>query len=388
MSGRVLVAGVGLTRVGRHYGKGLLDLAAEAAFKALEEAGLDRPGAIVVGNMMSSSLQYQDNLGAYIAGGLGFRGTPAFKVEAACGSGGAALHAGYALVRSGAYSSVLVLGVEKMTDYPTAVVTRALAQAADAEYELYYGATFVGLNALMMRYYMEHHGVSRDEMSRWPVLMHRNAVLNPYAQLRREITLEDVARSQVVADPIRLLDSSPIGDGAAAVLLVAEELAEALPEKPVVEVAASALATDTVELSNRLELDRIPAAGAAAREAYNRAGIEPGDVDVAEIHDAFTVNAMILLEELGLAPRGGAARLLAEGRFAPGDRPTVNPSGGLKARGHPVGATGVYQAAEITMQLRGDFPGARAPAGSETGIAVNMGGDGSTVTVTVFRRAR
>ena len=382
---RVYVAGVGLTKVDRHYDKGLLDLAAEAAFKAIDEAGVE-PKAVVVTSMLASRLQEQDNLGAYIASGLGLRYRPAVHVEAACGSGGAGIYMGYSLVRSGLADAVLVVGVEKMTDYPTAIVTSALAQAADAEYELYYGATFTGLNALMMRYYMEKYGVTRDEMSEWPVMMHENALSNPYAQIRRKITREDVARSQVIADPIRLLDSSPIGDGAAAVLLVSEELAAKLPEKPPVYIAGVGLAVDTVELSNREDLDRMPAAARAAEQAYRMAGIEPRQVDVMEIHDAFTINAIILLEELGFAERGKAAKLVAQGRFHPGDKPTANPSGGLKARGHPVGATGVYQVAEVTMQLRGDFPGVKVE-GAEVGLAVNVGGDGSSISATVLRRA-
>ena len=382
---RVYVAGVGMTRVGRLFDKGILDLAAEASWKAIDEAGGVLPEAVVVGNMMSSSLQSQDNLGAYVAAGIGLRGRPAFKVEAACGSGGAAVYTGVSLVASGLADSVLVVGVEKMTDFPTAVVTEALAQAADSEYELFYGATFVGLNALMMRYYMEKYGVSRDEMSAWPVLMHRNGAINPYAQVRREITVEDVARSQVVADPIRLLDSSPIGDGAAAVLLVSEEAAKTLPEKPSVAITGAGMSVDTVEITNREGLDTIPAAREAAERALRTAGLSPRDLDVVEIHDAFTVNAVILLEELGLAPRGRAARLVVEGRFHPGDRPTANPSGGLKSRGHPVGATGVYQVAEVAMQLRGDFPGVRVE-GAEKGLTLNMGGDGSTVAVHVLTR--
>ena len=382
---RVYVAGVGMTRIGRHYEKGLLDLAAEAAWRAIDEAGGVVPDAVVVGNMMSSSLQSQDSLGAYIAAGIGLKGRPAFKVEAACGSGGAAVYTGVSLVASGMADSVLVIGVEKMTDFPTAVVTEALAQAADAEYELFYGATFVGLNAMLMRLYMEKYGVSRDEMSAWPVLMHRNGAVNPYAQVRREITVEDVARSQVVADPIRLLDSSPIGDGAAAVLLVSEELAERLPEKPVVAITGAGMSVDTVELSNRESLDEIRAAKEAAEKALGMAGLEPSSLDVVEIHDAFTINAYLLLEALRLAPKGEAARLVAQGRFHPGDKPTANPSGGLKSRGHPVGATGVYQVAEVAMQLRGDFPGVKVPD-AEHGLALNMGGDGSTVTVHVLTR--
>jgi len=384
MARRVYVAGAAMTRVGRLYEKGLLDLAAEAGFKALEEAGVDGADAIVVGNMLSSSLQHQDNLGAYIAAGMGFKGRPSIRVEAACGSGGAAVYTGYALVRSGLYESVLVIGVEKMTDHPTSVVAEALAQAADAEYELYYGATFVGLNALIMRYYMEKYEVTRDEMSAWPVLMHENALSNPFAQIKRRIRVEDVAASQIVADPIRLLDSSPVGDGAAAVLLVSEEYARKLAWKPAVEITAAASATDTIDVASRENLDRLPAARIAASRAYRLAKIEPKDIDVAEVHDAFTINGLILLEELGLAARGSAAKLLNEGRFKPGDKPTVNPSGGLKARGHPVGATGVYQVAEVTMQLYGNYPGTRVP-GAEIGLTLNMGGVGSSVTVHVLK---
>ncbi|ABM81350.1 thiolase domain-containing protein [Hyperthermus butylicus] len=382
---RVYVAGVGMTKIDRHYDKGILDLAAEAAFRAIDDAGI-KPDAVIVTSMLASKLQEQDNLGAYVAAGLGLRYRPALHVEAACGSGGAGVYTGFALIRSGLVDSVLVVGVEKMTDYPTAIVTAGLAQAADAEYELYYGATFTGLNALMMRYYMEKYGVTRDEMSEWPVMMHENALSNPYAQIRRRITREDVARSQVIADPIRLLDSSPIGDGAAAVLLVSEDAAKRLPEKPIVEIAGAGLAVDTVELSNREILDGMPAARKAAEQAYRMAGVEPSKIDVMEIHDAFTINAILLLEELGFAEKGRAAKLVAEGRFHPGDRPTANPSGGLKARGHPVGATGVYQVAEVTMQLRGDFPGVKVD-GAEVGLAVNVGGDGSTVSALVLRRA-
>ncbi len=381
---RVYVAGVGMTKIGRHFDKGFLDLAAESAFKAIDDAGGIEPEAIVVTNMMSSRLNEQDSLGAYIAAGLGLRHRPAFKVEAACGSGGAGVFNAYTMVRSGLFDAVLVVGVEKMTDYPTSTVTSALAQAADAEYELYYGASFTGLNALMMRYYMEKYNVSRDEMSEWPVMMHSNAVSNPYAQFHRKITKEDVAKSQVVADPIRLLDSSPIGDGSAAVLLVSEELAKKLPNKPEVYIAGAWMAVDTVELTNRDSLDRIPAARVAAEKAYKMAGLEPKDIDVVEIHDAFTINGVMLLEELGFAPYGQAAKLLNEGRFHPGDKPTANPSGGLKARGHPVGTTGVYQVAEVAMQLRGDFPGLRVD-GAETGLTTNMGGDGSSLSVHILR---
>ncbi len=384
MPARVYVVGAGMTKVGRHFDKGLVELAAEAYDAAVEDAGIE-PAGIVVANMMAGSLQGQDSLGALIASSLGLRYRPALHVEAACGSGGAAVYTAYSLVASGLLPSVVVIGVEKMTDYPTAIVTEALAQAADADYEVFYGASFAALNALMMRLYMRRYGVSRDEMSEWPVMMHENALSNPYAQLHKRITRRMVAESQVVADPIRLLDSSPIGDGAAAVILASEEEAVRSKWGATVEVAGVGLAVDTVELSNREALDEVPALGEAARRAYSMAGLGPGDIDVAEIHDAFTITAMLSIEALGFAGKGEAAKQLARGRFHPGDKPTLNPSGGLKARGHPVGATGVYQVAELTMQLRGDYPGLRVED-ARNALASNIGGDGSTTTVIILRR--
>ena len=381
---RVYVVGVGMTSIGRHYRRGMRDLFAEAALQAIDDARGEKPQALVVGNMLSSSMGEQDSLGALLADSVGLRGIPAFKVEAACGSGGAAFFAGYNLVASGMFDVVLVAGVEKMTEHVTSTVTRALAQAADAEYELFYGASFTGLNALLMRYYMEKHGVSREEMAAWPVLMHENASQNPFAQLRFKITVEQVLNAMVVADPITLLDSSPMGDGAAAVVIASEEVARKLSDTPV-QVAGLGLATDSVDLSTRLELDGLAAARLAAEKAYRMAGIEARDVDVVEVHDAFTITGVLSVEALGFAGKGEAARLVAEGRFRPGDRPEVNLSGGLKARGHPVGATGVYQVAEIAMQLRGDFPGVKA-RDAEIGVAENIGGHGATISVVVLRR--
>ncbi|MET1128792.1 MAG: acetyl-CoA acetyltransferase [Thermoproteota archaeon] len=381
---RVYVAGVGLTRVGRHFDKGLLELAAEAAFKAIDEVQL-KPEAVIVANMLSSTLQEQDNLGSYIAGGLGLSGTQAFKVEAGDGSGGAALLAAYSLIASGTVSSVLVVGVEKMTDYPTSTVYKASSQVLDAEYELYYGATMASLHAMMMRRYMEKYEVPRDLVSEWPVLMHENGAQNPFAQIRRRISKDDVARSQIISDPITLMDSSPLGDGAAALLLVSDDEASRVQSKPPVELVGVVSASDNVEFTARSELASIPAAREAAKKLQERFGVKAGEVDVVELHDSYTIAGLLLLEELGIADRGTAPRLLSEGRFRAGDRPAINLSGGLKSRGHPLGATGVYQAAEVVMQLRGDFPGLRQE-GAETGIAVSMSGVGAFVSVALFRR--
>jgi len=381
---KVFIVGVGMTRIGRRFDKSIADLVAEASFNAIDDARGEKPQAVVVGNMMASSLYQQDNLAALVTESIGARGLGGFHVEAACGSGGHAVVAGYSLVASGLYDIVLVVGVEKMCDYPTAKVNAALAQAADAEHEVVYGVSFAALNALVMRLYMSTYGASREALALWPVRMHEYASQNPYAQLRFRITVEDVLRSPIIADPIRLLDASPIGDGAAALILASEDVAKKLSDTPI-EICGVGLSNDALDLSSRRDLLDPLSIRLAAERAYRMARIEPKDVDVAEIHDAFTITAMLSIEGLGFSERGQAWRDVEDGRFAAGDKPSINLSGGLKARGHPVGATGVYQVAEIAMQLRGDFPGTKA--GSPTiGLALNFGGVATSSSVIVLRR--
>ncbi len=380
---KVYVVGVGFTKIGRFFDKGLRELFAEASLKALEDIGNEKVEALVVGNMMSSSLSEQDNLGAVLADYAGLGGIPAFKVEAACGSGGVAVYTGFSLIASGLFDVVMVSGVEKETEYPTRIVSKGLAQASDAEYEMFYGISFTGLNALVMRMYMEKYGVSRDEMSIWPVLMHKNASKNPYAQLPFEVTIEQVKNSMMIADPIRLLDSSPIGDGAAAIILASEKFARKLSDTPV-EVAGVGMATDHIYIAYREDLLKLKATIEASKKAFSMAKVMPSQIDIVEEHDAFTVLGFINLEDLGFSERGKTPKEMLQGRFHPGDKPTVNPSGGLKARGHPVGATGVYQVAEVTMQLRGDYPGIKVQG--EIGLAHSIGGLGTTVTVIILKR--
>ena len=379
---KVYIVSVGMTKVGKFYDRSIRDLAAEAVFKALDEAGNEKPDAIVVGNMLSS-LAEQENLASLIADHTGMRGISGFKVEGACGSGGTAFLAGYSLVASGIFKKVLVVGIEKLSERPTPATSRGLAWAADADYELVYGISFVGLNALVMRYYMNKYNVSREEMAAWPVLMHENALHNPYAQLRKRITIDDVLKSPIIADPVRLYDASPLSDGAAAVMLASEDIARKLSDTPI-QVAGVGNALDSTDLTSRYELDRLLASRLSAERAFKMAGVTSKDIDVAEIHDAYGVTAAISLEELGFAPRGKGAKLVYEGRFRVGDKPAVNPSGGLKARGHPVGATGIYQVVEVAMQLRGDFPGIKADG--EIGLTQNFGGVGSNATTIILKR--
>jgi len=389
---KVFIVGAGMTKIGRFFEKNARSLFAEALWKAIEDAGGLKPGAIVVGNMTSSVLMEQDNLGPLLADHAGFRGLPAFKVEAACGSGGAAVYTGFALVKSGLVDVVAVGGVEKLTEGVTSEVTKALAQAADAQYELIYGTTFTGLNALVMRYYMEKFKYAREDFAYWPLRMHEYASYNPYAQLPRKTTLESILNSPIIADPIRLFDASPIGDGAAVVLLVrgeerARKIASETGRDVLVELSSVALATDSVDIASRKDLLTMESTVFAAREAVNRADISLRQVDYAEVHDAFSITGYLALEDIGFAPKGEAPKLWKEGRFGKGDKPEVNFSGGLKARGHPVGATGVYQVAESYMQIRGDFPGFKASS-PDIALTHNIGGVATVTAVSILKRVK
>jgi len=389
---RVFIVGVGLTKIGRFFEKHAKELFAEALWRAIDDAGGLKPRAIVVGNMTSSVLMGQDSLGALVADYAGLRGIPAFKVEAACGSGGAALYAAYALVKSGVVDVVVAGGVEKLTEANTEYVTRALAQAADADFEVFYGATFTGLNAMVARLYKSLFGYSDEDLSYWPLKMHEYASFNPYAQLPRKTTMKEILESPLIADPIRLYHAAPIGDGAAVLILVrgedkAREVAKATGRDVLVELSSVSMATDSVDLASRNDLLTMESTVVATRDALQRAGVEQRNIDYVELHDAFHVTGFVALEDLGFAPKGMGAKLFKEGKFQRGDKPEVNFSGGLKARGHPVGATGIYQAAEAVMQLRGDFPGYKASS-PETALTHNIGGISTIAVVSVFKRVR
>ncbi len=387
---RVFIAGAGATPIGEHWERSLRDLMAEAALRAIQDSGLDKKSieAVYIGNMSSGSLQGQEHLGALLATWIGIPGVAAAKVEAACASGGAAFHQAFLAVASGLYDRVLVVGVEKMTDAVTADVTSALIMADDQEYVAFTGASFVGLNALVYRAYMSEFGAKQEDIALFAVHDHKYAVNNELAQFRREITLDDVLKSPLVADPIRLLECAPIGDGAAALVLCSEEAVKSSRRNDtLVEVAASTVATDVLSLHDRETLTTLRATVKAAERAYRMAKIEPEDVDVLEVHDAFTILGVIHVEDLGFAKKGEGWRLLKEGELEIGGKIPTNTLGGLKARGHPVGATGVYQIYDVVKQLWGEA-GANQVEGAEIGLAQNVGGVGGTVVVTILRRVR
>lgn len=378
----VAILGIGQTIIDEQWERSLRDLAVEAARCALQDAGRASVGGVFAGNMMSGSLNSQANLGPLVADWTGLRGGDAVKVEAACASGAAAFRSGLMAVASGELDSALVVGVEKMTDRTPHEVTAELATAADADYEVDMGVSFVGLNALVMRRYMHEYGWKHADFAPFAINAHANAVHNPYARLRFRISLEDFEKSAMIATPISLLDASPTGDGAAALYLVP---AESLASGSRVVVAGSASATDTIGLHDRSEPLFLAAAFQSARDAYRQAGVGPQDIDFFELHDAFTIMSALSLEASGFAERGQGVQLGLDGEIHLDGRIPVCTRGGLKARGHPVGATGVYQLVEVAQQLRGECGETQIP-GAQIGMAQNIGGSGATIVTHILKR--
>jgi acetyl-CoA C-acetyltransferase len=381
----VAVIGVGMNRWGELWERSLRDIWTEAALEAVDDAGVDHVDAMYVGCMSSGLFVGQEHLGALLADQLGMGPIPGTRVESACASGGLALRQAWIGVASGLHDVVLATGVEKMTDVDGGAATDALATAADQEYESYHGVTFPGLYAMMARAHMHQHGTTRRQLSAVAVKNHRHGSKNPLAQFPQPVTAEQVEESVLVADPLRILDCSPITDGAAAVVLVPLERARARTKKPLVRIAASAHATDAIALHERGDLAWLASTERAARQAYAQAGIGPDDVSFCEVHDCFTIAEIMVIEALGLAPRGCGGSGAESGATAIGGKVPVNPSGGLKSKGHPVGATGIAQVREAVLQLRGEA-GERQVEGARWGLTQNMGGTGASTVVHVFER--
>jgi acetyl-CoA C-acetyltransferase len=377
----VAIIGIGQTKIDEQWEKSLRQIAVEAILAALKDAGRASAEGMYVGNMMSGILNDQNNLGPLISDWSGLK-VPAVKVDAACGSGGAALRSGLMAIASGELESALVVGVEKMTDRHPHEVTAALATAADADYEVEMGVSFVGLNALIMRRYMFEYGWKHGDFAPFAINAHANAMHNPYARLHHKITLEDFEKSTMIATPVNLLDASPIGDGAAALYIVP---ADSLFAGPRILIAGSASATDTIALHDRSDPLFLTAAYKSAQAAYQQAGVTPDDIDIFELHDAFTIMSALSLEACGFAERGQGPRLGLDGKISPSGSIPVMTRGGLKARGHPVGATGVYQVVEVVQQLRGEC-GETQVAEARIGMAQNIGGSGATIITHILKK--
>ncbi len=378
----VAILGIGQTKVDEHWDKSLRELGGEAAFLAMQDAGVDRVDALYVGNMLSSMVSGQNQLGTFLSDWVGLWKEESVKIEAACGSGAAAFRSALMAVASGDVESALVVGVEKMTDKAGRDVTAALATAADADYEVEQGVSFVGINALVMRRYMHEFGWKHEDFAPFSINAHANALHNSYARLHEKVTVDKFEKSSMVATPINLLDASPVGDGAAAVVIVP---AERVIRQPKIVVAASAAATDSIAIHSRKEPLFLNAAYQSSKQAYAMAGITPDDVDVFELHDAFSIMAALSLEATGFAERGQGVRLGLENQIGIRGRIPVCTRGGLKARGHPVGATGMYQIVEVAQQLR-DECGATQVDGASIGMAQNIGGSGATILTHILRR--
>ena len=379
----VAIVAAGMTRFGELWGASLRDLFVEAAQQALTAGGADHLDAIYVGNMSAGQFVGQEHLGPLMADHLGMAGVPAMRVESACASGGMALRTAFLEVACGASNLVLAAGVEKMTD--SADVTEVLATASDQETEVYHGATFPALYALIARAHMAAHGTTEEDLAWVSVKNHRHGALNERAQFRRELTTDQVLGSALVSEPLRLLHCSPVSDGAAAVLLCPLDQASKYTERPVV-IRGAAMATASMALTDRRDMAFLDSVAAAGARAYEMAGIGPEQVNVAEVHDCFSIAEICCIEALGFAAPGEGRHCARTGETALGGRIPVNTSGGLKSKGHPVGATGVAQAVELFEQLT-EASGDRQVTGAEFGLAQNMGGSGASSVVHIFQAA-
>ncbi len=373
----VFIAGIGLTPVGEHWEVSLRELALEAVEAAHRDAPGIKPEALFVGNMLAGELSHQAHLGALIADFAGMRGIEAVSVEAAGASGGAALRQAVLAVGSGMVETALVVGVEKMTDNVGAGTTAATATAADSDWESAQGVTPTALAALLMRRYMHTHRVALKDFAGFSVNAHVNAKTNPNAMFHNTLTPEAYVKAGMVSEPVNLFDSAPDADGAAALIVTAA------PAR--VRVTASAMATDTLAVHDRPDLLAFEAARLSAVRAYELAGVGPDEMDLLELHDAFSVFAAVSLEAAGFAERGQGWRL-AEAETALTGRIPISTFGGLKARGNPGGATGVYQVAEVVLQLRGEA-GPNQVKDARRGMAQSLGGAGATAVTHIFEKA-
>ncbi len=377
----VVVIGAGMTKFGELWGKSIKDLFVEAATKAIENAGVDHIDSMYAGAMSSGLFIGQEHLGAVMADYLGVNPIPATHVESACASGGVAFRQAFLEVASGVSDIVLAGGVEKMTD--GADVTDVLATAADQEYEVFHGITFPGLYAMIAQAHMHQYGTTREQLAAVAVKNHRNGAKNPNAQFRNEVTAEQVMNSTMVSDPLRLLDCSPVSDGAAAVIVATMDVAKKL-NKNLIRVLASSQASDTIALHGRKSLTTLNSVVKAAEKAYKMADKKPTDMNVVEVHDCFTIAEIVATEDLGLFEKGKGGEAAANGwtsiecKMIP-----VNTSGGLKSKGHPVGATGIAQVIELYEQLNGAC-GARQVPNAHVGMAQNMGGSGASCVVHIL----
>jgi len=381
------IVSAGVTKFGVREGVYSRELFAEAAQEAFQACPNLSPKKDIDGlfvGQMSESYEHQAHVAPMIADWVDLLPIPAVRTEAACASSSVALRCALLAIKSRMHDVVLVGGVEKMTNLPTADSTEYLAMASDFPFEQWHGISFPGIFAMMATAHMAKYGTTQEQLARVAVKNHENGTLNPKAHFQKRITIDDVLSSRTVAWPLRLYDCSPISDGASCVLLAAPKLAKKFTDTPV-HIIGSGQAQDTLGLFERDDLTTMSVTKLAAKNAYEMAGIRTKQIDVAEVHDCFTIAEIIAYEALGLCKPGKGGKLIDEGVTGLGGKTPVNTSGGLKAKGHPVGATGTAQACEIYLQLTGQA-GKRQVKGAEIGLTQNVGGSASTGVVHVYRR--
>jgi acetyl-CoA C-acetyltransferase len=379
----VSIIGIGKTDVREHWETSIRHLAWYAIEAAMDDADTTEIDALFVGNMLAGPLSSQKHVGALVADFAGLRGIEAVTVEAADASGGAAVRQAVLAVKSGLLQTALVVGVEKMTDQTGSPVVSAMASSLDADYEAVHGQTLAGAGALLMRRYMYEFGVEVADFAGFSVNAHANGADNPLAMFQNRLKADRFAMAPLIADPVSLFDAAPAGDGAAALIITSSERAADMVPNPV-EIAGSALATDTIGLHDRRDIMHLAAAAESAQKAMQAAGVSPQDIDLFELHDSFTVMAALSLEASGFAARGEGWKLARDGEIGRNGRVPISTMGGLKARGNPMGATGVYQVVEIAQQLRG-LAGACQIPDARIGMAQNIGGSGATAVTHILR---
>jgi acetyl-CoA C-acetyltransferase len=381
----VVIAGIGQTEVGEHWEIGLRELAFAAIKEAVQDAGGLKPQSLFVGNMLAPNLSNQAHLGVLVADYAGLLGIEAVTIEAAGASGGAALRQGYLAVASGMVDVALVVGVEKFTDKLGSDVDAALATTGDADFEAVQGMTPTAQAALLMKRYMHEHAVPRDGFAGFALTAHANGAGNPCAMFRKAIKPETYARAEMVSDPINMFDMAPNADGAAAVVLTRRELLPAHLAQPLVKIAGSAASADTLAMHDRKDMLFFNTAQISADKALKQAGLILDDIDLFEYHDVYSIFAALQLEAAGFAPRGQGWKLAADGGIALKGRIPSATMGGMKARGFPGGAAGVYQAVEAVIQLRGRAEANQVP-GAKTALIQSLGGPASTAVSHILQR--
>ena len=382
----VAVIGVGLTKFGELWDKSFRQLIAEAGSKAILDAGISGKdiNALYVGSMSSGRFIGQEHIGALVAdcSGFSYLHIPSTRVEGACASGALAVRQGYLSIASGVNDIVVIGGIEKMNDVGGVSATETLATAADQEWEAFFGATFPGLYAMIATRHMHEYGTTKEQLAQVAVKNHANGALNPHAQYRKEITLEQALNSTMVAYPLGLMDCSPVTDGAASVVLCAAEKAKEYTSKPV-KIIGSGQGSDTLALHSRRDICTLDATVHAAKMAYKQANLTAKNINVAEVHDCFTIAEICAIEDLGFVKKGEGGKAVENKITTLDGEIPVNTSGGLKSKGHPVGATGVAQIVEITQQLRGQAD-KRQVKDARIGLAHNIGGSGATCVVNIL----